>query len=76
MPILFAMFSGWCRVGRVRKERRAVLFWKNRTKKLLSIAGGAKLAILHPLLAAMSKSFLFLLFQKRSSSFPLIYMRR
>jgi hypothetical protein len=37
---------------------------KKRTKKLLSIAGSAVLAIFDRLLAAMSKSFLLLFFKK------------
>jgi hypothetical protein len=38
---------------------------KKRTKKLLSIAGSAVLAIFDRLLAAMSKSFLLLFFKKK-----------
>jgi hypothetical protein len=47
-------------------------FLKKRTKRLLSTAGGAKLADLNRPLAAFCKSFLLLFFKKEESSFLVV----
>jgi hypothetical protein len=51
------------------EEKLGSSFLEKRTKKLLSIASGAELALLARLLAAMSKSFLLLFFKKEVLSF-------